>query len=76
MRDADLKLIRKGSTVENNIKAVRILKDLDIDIWPMFMVRPEFDRQRLRGFTAILPGSGSPLYRLFRIDAAAGNRPL
>ena len=45
MRDADLKLIRKGSTVENNVKAVRILKDLDLDIWPMFMVRPEFDRR-------------------------------
>ncbi|RJR42976.1 MAG: radical SAM protein, partial [Deltaproteobacteria bacterium] len=45
MRDADLKLIRKGSTVENNEKALNILKSLGLDIWPMFMIRPEFERK-------------------------------
>lgn len=76
MRDQDLKLVRKGSTVANNEKAVRILKDLDIDIWPMFMVRPEFDPgdfADLRkyclgldldfiGFSVLTPLPGTDLY--------------
>jgi len=44
MRDADLKLLRKGSTAENNKTAVKVLKSLGIDIYPTFIVRPEFDR--------------------------------
>jgi radical SAM superfamily enzyme YgiQ (UPF0313 family) len=76
MRDADLKLIRKGSTVENNEKALQILKGLGLDIWPMFMVRPEFDRRdfadlRKRcldldldfiGFSVLTPLPGTDLY--------------
>lgn len=76
MRDADLKLIRKGSTVENNEKALKILKGLGLDIWPMFMIRPEFDRQdfadlRQRcldldlsfiGFSVLTPLPGTDLY--------------
>jgi len=75
-RDADLKLIRKGSTAEKNRKAVQILKGLDVEIWPMFMVRPEFDRadfQDLRrhclgtgldfiGFSVLTPLPGTDLY--------------
>jgi hopanoid C-3 methylase len=74
--DADLKMIRKGSTVENNLSAVRILKELDIDIWPMFLVRPEFDRQDFAdlrkyclsldlpfiGFSVLTPLPGTDLY--------------
>lgn len=44
MRDADLKSIRKGSTVENNKTAVTVLKKLGVDIYPTLIVRPEFDR--------------------------------
>jgi len=76
MRDRDLKLIRKGSTVENNVKALRILKGLGLDIWPMFMVRPEFDRQDFAdlrkccrdldldfiGFSVLTPLPGTDLY--------------
>jgi radical SAM superfamily enzyme YgiQ (UPF0313 family) len=76
IRDADLKLIRKGSTVENNLNAVRILQELDIDIWPMFLVRPEFGRRDfvdLRryclslnlpfiGFSVLTPLPGTDLY--------------
>lgn len=76
MRDADLKLIRKGATVENNLKALQILKGLDLDIWPMFMVRPEFERRdfaALRqccldldlsfiGFSVLTPLPGTDLY--------------
>ena len=77
MRDADLKLIRKGSTVENNEKALSILKGLGLDIWPMFMIRPEFDRKdfmdlRQRclgldlsfiGFSVLTPLPGTDLYQ-------------
>lgn len=31
-RDDDLKEVRKGSTIKNNIEAIRILKSLGIDI--------------------------------------------
>jgi hopanoid C-3 methylase len=76
IRDADLKLIRKGSTVENNVNAVRILQELDIDIWPMFLVRPEFERRDFAdlreyclglnlpfiGFSVLTPLPGTDLY--------------
>jgi radical SAM superfamily enzyme YgiQ (UPF0313 family) len=76
MRDADLKLIRKGSTVENNAKAVQVLKSLDIDIFPTFIIRPEFDRKDFAdlrkycldldlnfiGFSVLTPLPGTDLY--------------
>ena len=76
MRDADLKLLRKGSTVENNIKAVEILKNLDLGIFPMFIVKPEFERKDFAdlrqycldldldfiGFSVLTPLPGTDLY--------------
>jgi hopanoid C-3 methylase len=76
IRDADLKLIRKGSTVANNVSAVQILKGFGLDIWPMFMVRPEFDRRDFAdlrkycreldldfiGFSVLTPLPGTDLY--------------
>jgi len=76
MRDTDLKLIRKGSTVENNAKAVQVLKSLDIDIFPTFIIRPEFDRRDFAdlrkycldldlnfiGFSVLTPLPGTDLY--------------
>lgn len=75
-RNADLRLIRKGTTAENNIRAVQILKNLDIDIWPMFIILPEFDRKDLAGlrehcleldldfigFSVLTPLPGTDLY--------------
>ncbi len=75
-RDAELKLLRKGSSVETNLRAVQILKGLGLDIWPMFIVRPEFDHQdflALRqycldldldfiGFSVLTPLPGTDLY--------------
>ncbi len=43
-RDEDLAYIGKGTTSSDNEKAVRILHDLDIDIYASFILRPEFDR--------------------------------
>jgi radical SAM superfamily enzyme YgiQ (UPF0313 family) len=76
MRDADLKLIRKGSTAENNQRAVKVLKSLDIDIFPTFIVRPEFVRKDFAdlrkycldldlsfiGFSVLTPLPGTDLY--------------
>jgi hopanoid C-3 methylase len=76
MWDADLKWIRKGSTAENNQKAVKVLKSLDIDVFPTFIVRPEFvikDFADLRkycleldlsfiGFRILTPLPGTDLY--------------
>ncbi len=41
-RDDDLRLVRKGSTVTDNARAVRVLSDLGIDIYASFIVRQEF----------------------------------
>lgn len=49
-RDADLKYIKKGSTVENNVKAVQILKDLELDIFPSFIIRQDFESGDFREF--------------------------
>ncbi len=76
IRDADLKLLHKGSTAENNKTAVKILKGLDIDIFPTFIVRPEFDRRDFAdlrkycldldlnfiGFPVLTPLPGTDLY--------------
>jgi hopanoid C-3 methylase len=76
MRDTDLNLIRKGSTVANNVKAVQVLKDLDIEIFPMFIVKPEFEKKDFSdlrkyclgleldfiGFSVLTPLPGTDLY--------------
>jgi radical SAM superfamily enzyme YgiQ (UPF0313 family) len=76
-RDADLKRVRKGSTAETNGKAVQILKSLGIDIFPTFIILPEFDRKDfldLRkycldlelpfiGFSVLTPLPGTDLYK-------------
>ncbi len=76
IRDADLKLIRKGFTAESNETAVKILKSLGIDIYPTLIVRPEFDRKDFEdlrkyclgldlnffGFPVLTPLPGTDLY--------------
>lgn len=76
MRDADLKFLRKGSTAENNKTAVAVLKSLGIDIFPTFIVRPEFGRSDFAdlkkycldldlnfiGFPVLTPLPGTDLY--------------
>jgi radical SAM superfamily enzyme YgiQ (UPF0313 family) len=43
-KDEDLQYIGKGTTLSDNEKAVKILHDLEIDIYASFILRPEFDR--------------------------------
>ncbi|MBI5021004.1 MAG: cobalamin B12-binding domain-containing protein [Ignavibacteriales bacterium] len=75
-RDDDLTKIRKGSTNKDNIEAVRILKSLDIDIHPNFMVSPDFSKNDFKefrksclnldfdfiGFSVMTPLPGTDLY--------------
>ena len=49
-RDKDLQYIRKGSTTGDNENAVKVLQDLDIDIYASFIVRPEFNKEDFLGF--------------------------
>jgi radical SAM superfamily enzyme YgiQ (UPF0313 family) len=49
-REQDLEFIRKGSTLEDNKRAVRILQDLGIEIYASFIVRPEFIREDFCAF--------------------------
>ncbi len=49
-REQDLEFIRKGSTLDDNKKAVRILQALGIEIYASFIVRPEFTHQDFSEF--------------------------
>lgn len=76
-RDEDLKYISKKSTVDDNNKAVKILLDLDIDIYASLIVRPDFtknDFEELRsyvrrlkldfaGFAVLTPLPGTGLFK-------------
>lgn len=75
-RDEDLKYIKKGSTVRNNKEAVKILQDMDIEIYASFIIRPEFvkeDSMKFRDycrnlrlnfatFSVLTPLPGTDLY--------------
>ncbi len=79
-RDEDLIYIRKGSTADDNEKAVRILQGLGIDVYASFIVRPDFTRSdfdALRhfcrrmdldyaGFAVLTPLPGTDLYQELR----------
>jgi len=74
--DTHLRSIHKGSSVENNTHAVKILQGLGIDIFPTFIVKPDFTREdfaHLReyclsldldfiGFSVLTPLPGTDLY--------------
>ncbi len=49
-RDEDLKYINKGSTVENNKEAVKILQSNGIEIYASFIVRPDFNKEDFKEF--------------------------
>jgi hopanoid C-3 methylase len=44
VNDEDLQDIRKNSTAKENVQAIQILHDLDINIYASFIVRPDFTR--------------------------------
>ncbi len=75
-RDEDFKYIRKGLRPKDNREAVKILHALDIDIYPTFIVRPEFDKNDFEecrqfclgleldfiGFAVLTPLPGTDFY--------------
>jgi radical SAM superfamily enzyme YgiQ (UPF0313 family) len=75
-RDEDLGYIHKSSTVHDNTEAIRILRDLDINVYASFIVRPEFSRSDFASyreycrslkltyatFTLLTPLPGTDLY--------------
>jgi radical SAM superfamily enzyme YgiQ (UPF0313 family) len=78
--DEDLGAIGKGSTVEDNARAVKILHDLDIEISASLIVRPDFSREEFAGlgrycreldlnfagFAVLTPLPGADLYEQVR----------
>jgi radical SAM superfamily enzyme YgiQ (UPF0313 family) len=49
-RNSDLDEIRKGSTLHDNATAVRILQDLEIEIYASFIVHPAFTKADFGAF--------------------------
>jgi radical SAM superfamily enzyme YgiQ (UPF0313 family) len=49
-KDEDLKYINKGSTVEDNKEAIKILQSNDIEIYASFMIRPDFTKEDFKEF--------------------------
>ncbi len=47
-RDEDLEYVGKKSTMTDNENAIKILHDLDIDIYASFMLRPEFEKHHFK----------------------------
>lgn len=56
--DEDLQFISKGSTVSDNEQAVKILHDLDIELYASFIVRPEFTHEDFAFFRQYCRGLG------------------
>jgi radical SAM superfamily enzyme YgiQ (UPF0313 family) len=87
LRDEDFKYIRKGSTTGDNERAVRILQDLDIDIYASFIIRPEFQKEdflKLRqyccklslnfaSFAVLTPLPGTEFYEDVKAQLITGN---
>lgn len=51
-RDEDLKYVRKGSTTDDNARAIELLRDLDIEVHASLIVRPEFGREEFAALAA------------------------
>jgi radical SAM superfamily enzyme YgiQ (UPF0313 family) len=73
----DLDYVGKGTSPEKNEQAIRLLQSLDIHIYPLFMVRPDYDEanfkafaryvrrfnfDRMAQFSVLTPLPGSDLY--------------
>jgi radical SAM superfamily enzyme YgiQ (UPF0313 family) len=50
VRDEDLAYIRKRSTALDNEQAIQVLRDLKVDLYASFIVRPEFGREDFEAY--------------------------
>jgi radical SAM superfamily enzyme YgiQ (UPF0313 family) len=76
-KDVDLKAVNKGSTAVKNTDAIKIIQDLGLDLFPAFIIRPDFDKQDFKdltefcksqnfdfvGFSVLTPLPGTHLYK-------------
>jgi len=76
LKDEDLNYIRKSSTTNDNEKAIKILQDLDVEIYASFILRQEFNKSDFRAirdycrdlklslvsFAVLTPLPGTDLY--------------
>ncbi|MFZ5969887.1 MAG: B12-binding domain-containing radical SAM protein [Bacillota bacterium] len=53
-REDELKKYEKKSSVEDNIRASRFLKDIGLDVWASFMVHPDWSLEDFKGFRKYL----------------------
>jgi len=51
-RDEDLKAVNKGSTAIKNTDAIKIIQDLELDLFPAFIIRPDFEKKDFQELTA------------------------
>lgn len=86
-RDEDLDYVGKGSTAKDNEHAVRILQDLDIEVYASLIVRPSFSRSDFRAlrqycrdlglsmatFPVLTPLPGTDLYDKVRGEMITDN---
>ena len=47
-KDEEMESYKKGSTVEENITASRLLKEMGIDCWASFILHPDWDKEDFR----------------------------
>lgn len=49
-KEDDLSYVKKNSTIKDNETAIKILKNLDIEIIASFLIHPEFSKQDFKAF--------------------------
>jgi radical SAM superfamily enzyme YgiQ (UPF0313 family) len=86
-RDEDLEYVGKGSKLSDNEKAIRILRDLEVDIYASLILRPEYERQQFKElrrycralrldyptFAVLTPLPGTDLYEEVKHDLITDN---
>jgi len=52
----DLDYVGKGTSPEKNEQAIKLLQSLDINLYPLFMVRPDYDETNFKAFAQYVKG--------------------
>jgi radical SAM superfamily enzyme YgiQ (UPF0313 family) len=76
-RDEDLKAVNKGGSAAKNVEAIKIIQGLGLDLFPAFIIRPDFEKKDFQdltkfcreqnfdfvGFSVLTPLPGTHLYK-------------
>lgn len=49
-KDSELMIYKKKSTTDDNYKAAKILRDMNVDVWASFMAHPDWDVNDFKSF--------------------------